>query len=83
MNATTTFVWVYCDRGTMHSYLRHRGAARDTGKLATWSEYVAYIDEDFRPPVPHILVDNSASSTPLQSQAKDLLRTVLGEDGQV
>ncbi|MGH3647513.1 MAG: hypothetical protein ACRDTM_10105 [Micromonosporaceae bacterium] len=63
----------------MHLYLRHRGAARDTAKLADWPGYLASIDVDFRPPVPHVLIDNSTSSTPLQTQARDLLASILGE----
>ncbi len=78
MNATTTLVWVYCDIDTMHTYLRHRGAARDAAKLADWPAYVAKIDTEFRPPVPHILIDNSESSDPLPHQATKLISTVLG-----
>jgi predicted kinase len=78
--ARTTFVWVYCDATTMHSYIRHRGAARDAAKLADWPAYLSSIDIEFRPPVPHILIDNSASSTPLHRQATDLLKTLL--DGE-
>ena len=78
MNATTTLVWMYCDADTMHTYLRHRGAARDAAKLADWPSYLASIDLEFRPPVPHIVVDNCASGRPLQDQAEELLATVLG-----
>jgi hypothetical protein len=62
----------------MHSYVPHRGAARGATKLADWPGYLASIDVDFRPPVPHFLIDNSAfSSKPLQVQAKELLATVI------
>jgi predicted kinase len=74
--ARTTVVWVYCDPATMHIYLRHRGAARDTAKLAEWPSYLDTIDTDFRPETPHVVVDNSASSTPLQEQADQLLRSL-------
>lgn len=77
LGATTTLVWVRCDAATMQTYLRHRGAARDTAKLADWEGYIAGIDPDFRPDVPHFLVDNSTSSEPLQSQAKYLLKLAL------
>jgi predicted kinase len=77
LNAATSFVWVYCDAETMHMYLRHRGAARDAGKLGDWHGYLSSIDIDFRPGVPHFLVDNSASSAPLHQQAKELLTSVL------
>jgi hypothetical protein len=62
----------------MHMYLRHRGAARDAAKLAKWQGYLGTIDVDFRPEVAHTVIDNSASTVPLQAQARDLLRTVLG-----
>lgn len=75
--AKTTVVWVYCDSSTMHMYLRHRGAARDTAKLADWKGYLSTIDVDFRPEVAHTVIDNSASTVPLQTQARELLRTVL------
>ena len=57
-----TLVWVRCDASTMHTYLKRRGAARDTGKLADWNNYVEGIDLEFRPVADHVVVENSASS---------------------
>ncbi|WP_280256176.1 GntR family transcriptional regulator [Nocardia wallacei] len=71
--ADVTFVWVRCTAETMHFYLRRRGAARDRHKLAHWDEYVAGVDVDFRPDVPHIVIDNDPDSEPLQTQARRLL----------
>jgi hypothetical protein len=79
MGATTTLVWVYCDADTMHMYVRGRGAARDAAKLADWPAWLARIDTDFRPNVEHVVIDNSASSTPLHDQAQELLKGILGE----
>jgi DNA-binding transcriptional regulator YhcF (GntR family)/predicted kinase len=76
LGATTTLVWVDCDADSMYTYLRHRGAARDTGKLANWQAYLDDIDLDFRPPVPHVVVNNATSSEPLQGQARKLLKQV-------
>lgn len=76
-DAELTFAWVRCDPETMLTYLRHRGAARDAGKLAAWEEYLAGIDPMWEPDFPHVLIDNSASSEPLQSQARDLLNIAL------
>jgi DNA-binding transcriptional regulator YhcF (GntR family) len=81
MKAVTTFVWVYCDASTMHTYIRHRGAARDATKLADWDGYLGRIDVDFRPNVPHVLVNNCTSGAPLQKQARELLQRVLGAEG--
>ncbi len=73
LNGDTTVVWVYCDPKTMHTYLRRRSAARDGAKLADWAQYITGIDTDFRPPVAHVVVENCASSAPLQVQVKQLL----------
>jgi DNA-binding transcriptional regulator YhcF (GntR family)/predicted kinase len=79
LNAMTTVVWVYCDADTMHTYIRHRGAARDAAKLADWPGYLAGIDLDFRPQVQHHVINNCASSAPLQAQAKSLLLSILND----
>jgi DNA-binding transcriptional regulator YhcF (GntR family)/predicted kinase len=82
MGAKLSFVWVYCDAATMHTYVRHRGAARDATKLANWESYISGIDLELRPPAPHFVIDNSASSKPLQDQAKALVGSVLSEDSE-
>lgn len=68
-----SLIWVECDVPTMNTYLRKRGAARDSAKLADWNSYLAGIDVDFRPPAEHSVISNSASSEPLHSQAAALL----------
>lgn len=81
MGANLTIAWVHCDAATMQNYIRHRGAARDSAKMADWPTYVSGIDIEFRPSVPHVVIDNSASSVPLQVQAKGLVRVAMGADG--
>ncbi len=71
--AVTHLIWVYCDADTMYTYIRARGAARDAAKMADWPGYLATIDTDFRPTVPHTVIDNSADSVPLQAQARELI----------
>ncbi len=78
MDAVLSLVWVHCDAHTMHTYIRHRGAARDAAKLENWNAYLDTIDLEFRPPAPHTVIDNSASVVPLQTQAKKLLASVVG-----
>jgi DNA-binding transcriptional regulator YhcF (GntR family) len=73
LGATLDVVWLYCDPRTMYTYLRRRGAARDAAKLTDWQDYVTGIDTDFRPKVPHTVVENCSDSPPLQEQAKALL----------
>jgi hypothetical protein len=41
-----------------------------------WNDYVTGIDLDFRPEAVHVVINNSASSEPLQSQATKMLTTV-------
>ncbi|HEV7647624.1 MAG TPA: GntR family transcriptional regulator [Actinophytocola sp.] len=79
MGATLTVVWIACDADTMHTYIRHRGAARDAAKLADWPGYLASIDIDLRPPVEHVVIDNSASGEPLQKQARALIAKIIAK----
>jgi predicted kinase len=76
MGGEAEFVWVACDADTMLSYIRKRGAARDSAKLADWPKWVAAIDLDFEPAAEYHRIDNSAGAVPLRSQAADLLGEV-------
>ncbi len=76
LSAGLSVVWVSCDAESMRSYLKRRGAARDTWKLAHWEEYLSMIDQDFRPSFEHVLVENSIGSRPLYDQAKDLVADI-------
>jgi predicted kinase len=78
LGANVTLVWMNCDTESMHTYLRRRGAARDAAKLSDWPAYVAAADFGCRPARPHVVIENSASSEPLQSQVRRLLSR-LGE----
>lgn len=69
-------VWVYCDAESMHTYLRGRGAARDTAKLEDWQGYLDKIDLDYRPVIEHFVIDNSLDGAPLVDQAKDLIASI-------
>lgn len=68
-----TLVWVQCDTRTMLTYLKRRGAARDSTKLATWADYLAGVDLDYRPVADHVIIENSESSEPLKNQAARML----------
>ncbi len=61
----------------MLSYIRHRSAARDAAKLADWPADPSAINIELRPAGSYFLIDNSASSAPLQRQADELLASVL------
>lgn len=71
--AKVELVWILTDPATMHQYIRQRGAARDSHKLANWSDYLQEIDVDRRPLDKHTVVENSLDSDPLRSQALRLL----------
>lgn len=55
-------VWVQADVDTMRTYLQRRDAARDAWKLSHWDEYLASIDLNLRPQLPHFYIDNSLGS---------------------
>lgn len=76
LSAAVTVIWVYCEAGSMRTYLKRRGAARDTWKLAHWTDYLGSIDLTFRPPVSHHLIDNSLNGAPLQDQAAEVLSRI-------
>jgi hypothetical protein len=61
----------------MFDYLSYRGAARDQWKLSNWDEYLTTIDPDFRPNIPHYLVDNRLNAaTTLIEQADRVAKAV-------
>ena len=45
-------------------------------QLANWDTYLQGIDLDFRPLLPHRIIDNSVGARPLQDQATDLLAKI-------
>ncbi|WP_433784659.1 GntR family transcriptional regulator [Actinomycetospora sp. CA-101289] len=75
LEATLRVVWIRCDDASMQTYLRRRGAARDTYKLGHWDDYVAGLDHAFTPAIAHDVIDNSLDSPPLREQAAQLLRS--------
>ncbi|MGW5318933.1 GntR family transcriptional regulator [Nocardia thailandica] len=81
-DAECTFVWVRCSLDTMLMYLRRRGAGRDTAKLADWDRYSAGLDLDFRPEVPHVVIDNDPDSPPLRTQAQQLVESFRRGSGE-
>jgi predicted kinase len=78
IGASTALIWISCDGPTMHRYVRQRGAARDSAKLADWNSYLSSIDLTTRPIRRHTVIDNSTSSPPLQVQARSFIASLLG-----
>lgn len=75
LGATLRVIWIRADAYTMQTYIRRRGAARDTHKLAHWEDHLQGVAKDFTPTLPYAVIDNSLSSPPLQEQARDQLIT--------
>ncbi|MEU3522187.1 AAA family ATPase [Streptomyces sp. NPDC006654] len=70
-------IWVQCDVESMHEYISHRGAARDAWKLERWEEYIATVDVNLRPSVPHLVVDNRmGAAISLADQARQAIGAV-------
>lgn len=72
VGATMSIVWIKSDAETMAYYLRLRGAARDTVKMANWNTYLSEIDLNFSPVSEHFTVHNSLSDSTLRPQAEAL-----------
>ncbi len=74
-----TLVWVRCDTSTMLTYLKRRGAARDSAKLTGWADYLVGVNLDYQPVADHVIVENSESSEPLKNQAARMLAAISTE----
>lgn len=61
-------VWVRTDAATLWARLTGRGSARDTGKLDAFDEFVARMQPEQPPAVPHLEIDNRAGAQPLSAQ---------------
>jgi predicted kinase len=67
-------VWVACDPATLRRRLEARGREQDTGKLAAFDAFVARMQPDVPPPVPHLAVDNGDGAARLDDQLGSVLR---------
>jgi predicted kinase len=55
-------VWIRTDAETLHARLTSRGLERDAGKLAAFDAFIARMQPDVPPPVPHVALDNRLKS---------------------
>jgi len=67
-------VWVRTDAQTLRQRLERRNSPRDTEKLRRFEDFVAYMQPETPPPVPHMTIDNrlTASET-LEAQVAHLV----------
>jgi len=75
-NAELEVIWVRCDAESMKTYVKHRGALRDSAKLSNWPAYLAGVDLQFTPKTRHLIIDNSVGARPLLEQASEFLTKV-------
>ena len=61
-------VWVRADPATLRARIEARGSERDAVKLARWAEFLAAVQPDEAPPVPHHEIDNRAGAAPVDIQ---------------
>jgi predicted kinase len=70
-------VWVRCDAASLRSRLLTRASPRDGAKLASFEAFLARMQPDIPPPVPHVEIDNRLAAPPL-SGAADRCATLFG-----
>lgn len=61
-------VWVRSDERTLRARLLARADPKDAGKLSEFDAFLARMQPDRPPPVPHREIDNRASAAPLVDQ---------------
>jgi predicted kinase len=66
-------VWVTVDAETLHARLLARARPRDTGKLASFDDFVTRMRPADPPPVPHTAVDTSTGAPPAPEQLSPLM----------
>jgi predicted kinase len=67
-------VYVRSNASTLARRLRERATSRDAGKLDAFDGFLARMQPDVPPPVPHIEIDNRAGAPPLADQVRRLER---------
>ena len=61
-------LWVRSDAATLAQRLAGRDRAQDAGKRAAFAEFVARMQPDTPPPVPHTEIDNRTGAPPVTGQ---------------
>jgi predicted kinase len=70
-----TLVYVRSDPATLTQRLATRGSARDGAKGADLAAFLARMQPDVPPPVPHRCIDNRRGARTLESQVADMINS--------
>lgn len=76
-------VWVGCAPAVLRHRLESRARSQDAGKLEDWSAWLARMQPDRPPPVPHLEVDNSGSADDLAVALDRVVRVASGTQPSV
>jgi predicted kinase len=68
-------LWVRCDPATLRDRIVRRGRVKDRAKLDDYEAFVARVQPERPPHVPHLTVDTSTTAAPVPEQLRRLLLT--------
>jgi predicted kinase len=66
-------IWVGCAPAVLRERLERRARPQDAGKLADYDAWLARMQPDVPPPVPHVAMDNSGTEQDLLDQVERLV----------
>jgi predicted kinase len=74
---TVYLVWAHSDATTLRQRLEARGLERDADRLANFDDFVAYMQPEAPPPVPHFAVDNRIDASDVHEQVQRIIQGVV------
>lgn len=74
-------LWVAVSPRVLRDRIEQRGSVWDLGKLAEWERFVARMQPEVPPPVPHVAIPNDGSPEDLQVQVQVQVQVLVAELG--